>query len=141
MQPLVVSILSERRALQPYGLNGGQNGARGKNILKISKRQNDTVAISDTPRKKSRVIDRLVSSSRDTTDDWDRIVNLGGKSTVRVSQGDRLLIQTPGGGGFGNPGDHIDKNPWDSLKPVPDAANLPVLTSGSLHQYTLNQES
>lgn len=30
---LVVSILSERRAFQPYGLEGGDPGARGLNIL------------------------------------------------------------------------------------------------------------
>jgi 5-oxoprolinase (ATP-hydrolysing) len=28
-----VGILSERRAFEPYGLNGGQNGARGKNLI------------------------------------------------------------------------------------------------------------
>ena len=28
-----VGILSERRAVQPYGLKGGQNGATGKNLL------------------------------------------------------------------------------------------------------------
>ncbi|KAG5187249.1 Hydantoinase B/oxoprolinase-domain-containing protein [Tribonema minus] len=31
---LVVSILSERRAFQPYGLSGGGPGARGKNLLR-----------------------------------------------------------------------------------------------------------
>ena len=33
-EPLVVSILSERRALQPYGMCGGEGGARGLNFLK-----------------------------------------------------------------------------------------------------------
>ena len=33
-QELDVSILSERRAFQPYGLNGGGNGARGLNLLR-----------------------------------------------------------------------------------------------------------
>jgi 5-oxoprolinase (ATP-hydrolysing) len=32
-RPLQVSILSERRAFEPYGLNGGENGARGLNLL------------------------------------------------------------------------------------------------------------
>lgn len=32
-KPLVVSILSERRAFQPYGMAGGENGARGQNLL------------------------------------------------------------------------------------------------------------
>jgi 5-oxoprolinase (ATP-hydrolysing) len=34
LQPLVVSILSERRSLQPYGLAGGLPGQRGLNLLR-----------------------------------------------------------------------------------------------------------
>lgn len=33
LQPMTVSILSERRAFQPYGLLGGEPGARGMNLL------------------------------------------------------------------------------------------------------------
>ena len=33
---LTVSILSERRAFQPYGLQGGKPGARGMNLLHFS---------------------------------------------------------------------------------------------------------
>lgn len=33
LQPMTVSILSERRAFQPYGLSGGEPGARGMNLL------------------------------------------------------------------------------------------------------------
>lgn len=36
-RPLTVSILSERRAFQPYGMNGGCPGTRGLNLLKFSK--------------------------------------------------------------------------------------------------------
>lgn len=32
LRPLTVGILSERRALQPYGLQGGEPGARGQNL-------------------------------------------------------------------------------------------------------------
>ncbi len=32
IEPLVVTILSERRVLSPYGLNGGQSGQKGKNL-------------------------------------------------------------------------------------------------------------
>jgi 5-oxoprolinase (ATP-hydrolysing) len=35
-RPLVVSILSERRAFQPYGLRGGAPGARGVNLLRFT---------------------------------------------------------------------------------------------------------
>ncbi|EAR87851.1 hydantoinase/oxoprolinase (macronuclear) [Tetrahymena thermophila SB210] len=33
LQPLKVSILSERRVFAPFGLNGGENGAKGLNLL------------------------------------------------------------------------------------------------------------
>jgi 5-oxoprolinase (ATP-hydrolysing) len=33
LRPLVMSILSERRVLQPYGMAGGQPGATGRNLL------------------------------------------------------------------------------------------------------------
>ncbi|MCI5145796.1 MAG: hydantoinase B/oxoprolinase family protein, partial [Candidatus Electrothrix sp. AR3] len=33
LEPLEVSILSERRVFAPYGLKGGGDGARGENIF------------------------------------------------------------------------------------------------------------
>nr|MBC8282471.1 hydantoinase B/oxoprolinase family protein [Nitrospinota bacterium] len=41
LEPLTVTILSERRVFPPYGLNGGEPGAKGKN-LKISKDGTET---------------------------------------------------------------------------------------------------
>lgn len=102
-KPLVVSILSERRAFQPYGLEGGDPGGRGLNLLTY---QQDS-----------------------------RVINLGGKNTVRVTPGDRLAIHTPGGGGYG---DKAQAN--NSANAGKGNANL-RMTSGSLNQYTLNQES
>lgn len=31
--PVTLSVLTERRAMEPYGLNGGKNGKRGLNLL------------------------------------------------------------------------------------------------------------
>jgi 5-oxoprolinase (ATP-hydrolysing) len=31
---MTLSVLSERRVFAPYGMNGGSNGARGRNLLK-----------------------------------------------------------------------------------------------------------
>ncbi len=61
------AILSERRERAPFGLGGGQPGARGKNTL------------NGAP--------------------------LPGKTQVRLRAGDRLRIETPGGGGYGAVGD------------------------------------
>jgi N-methylhydantoinase B/oxoprolinase/acetone carboxylase alpha subunit len=71
-KPLVVSILSERRAFRPFGLAGGDPGAAGRNTL------------------------LWLHGSRTG-------VSLGGKSSVSVEPGDRLRVETPGGGGYGAP--------------------------------------
>lgn len=70
LRPLVMSILSERRALQPYGMAGGEPGERGRNLL----------------------------IRRDGT-----VVNLGGRCSGKLMLGERLRIETPGGGGYGSP--------------------------------------
>ena len=36
-----------------------------------------------------------------------RYINIGGKATVWMGKGDRLLIETPGGGAWGAPPDNI----------------------------------
>ncbi len=75
--PLQVSILSERRAFAPWGAQGGGEGARGRNTLL----RRCPVAGGLAP-----------------------VVNLGGKATFAAGAGDRLRVETPGGGGFGAPG-------------------------------------
>jgi 5-oxoprolinase (ATP-hydrolysing) len=68
LRPLVMSILSERRVLRPYGLEGGGPGSTGRNLL-IRK-------------------DGIV-------------VNMGGRCSGSLDTGERLRIETPGGGGYG----------------------------------------
>jgi len=63
-----VSILSERRKYQPYGLAGGSPGALGKNT--VIRRNGEVVSIP-------------------------------GKHSLTLDAGDRLQIETPGGGGYG----------------------------------------
>jgi 5-oxoprolinase (ATP-hydrolysing) len=64
------SILSERRAVAPFGLAGGLAGAAGRNAVE----------------------------RRDG-----RVEALPGRARLRLEPGDRLCIETPGGGGFGAP--------------------------------------
>jgi len=58
-----LSLLSERRLRSPWGLQGGSDGAAGRNSLNGQ--------------------------------------TLPGKCSIAVKKGDRLLIETPGGGGWG----------------------------------------
>jgi len=69
LEPLEVSMISQRRTTAPYGLQGGGDGACGRNIL----RRVGTDADAELP--------PIVS--------------------VSVRPGDRLTIETPGGGGYG----------------------------------------
>jgi N-methylhydantoinase B len=63
-----VTVLSERRTHAPYGLLGGHDGQRGKNMLRREEYSED----------------------------------LPGKFSKRLTKGDRIRIETPGGGGYGN---------------------------------------
>jgi 5-oxoprolinase (ATP-hydrolysing) len=103
-RPLVVSILSERRALQPYGLLGGSPGARGINLIRFHD---------------------------------GRLISLGGKNTISVSRGDALTILSPGGGAYGTAAAEADQD-FSAKDSTPAKA---IMSSGSLTQYSLNQES
>lgn len=74
--PVQVSILSERRATAPYGMSGGASGAKGENIWLRKTGSGNTY----------------------------REVSLGGKNTAHFGSGDRIVIKTPGGGGYGQEG-------------------------------------
>ena len=64
-----LTLLTERRRRQPYGLGGGEPGMMGRNTLQRG----------------------------------DEEIELPGKTSLDVQAGDVVVIQTPGGGGFGTP--------------------------------------
>ncbi len=67
-QPMTASILSNRRVVAPFGLQGGEPGQRGENSL--------------------------IRANGDQ-------FTLESCVEVEMQTGDRLVIETPGGGGFG----------------------------------------
>ncbi|MCP5068610.1 MAG: 5-oxoprolinase [bacterium] len=67
-EPVVVSLLTERRVLAPYGLLGGEPGRPGRNAVQRSDGS---------------------------------LEELGGHVCVNLRARDRLIVETPGGGGFG----------------------------------------
>jgi N-methylhydantoinase B len=75
LAPATVTMLSERRAVAPWGQQGGEPGAVGRNRLLRR--------------------DAVTGELREET--------LYGKFTRRVAAGDRLIVETPGGGGYGSP--------------------------------------
>ncbi|KAF9451596.1 Hydantoinase B/oxoprolinase [Macrolepiota fuliginosa MF-IS2] len=82
LEPMQVSILSERRTRQPYGLEGGGPGVMGRNTWLKKLREEDGDLDENNP-----------TGARD--------INIGGKATVFMGKGDILLIETPGGGAWG----------------------------------------
>ena len=104
--PLSVSMLSERRVYRPYGMAGGEPAQPGLNLYA----------------KKGR-------------DGKERIINIGGKMELNVQPGERIVIHTPGGGGWGFP----------SGEPVSEfkaAAVAPGFQQrGSVHAWTMAAEA
>ncbi|MDA7864693.1 hydantoinase B/oxoprolinase family protein, partial [bacterium] len=67
LKPLVISLLTGRRNVGPYGMSGGGPGKVGRNLLI---HDGETELLSAT-------------------------------TSISVATGDRLIIETPGGGGWG----------------------------------------
>jgi N-methylhydantoinase B/oxoprolinase/acetone carboxylase alpha subunit len=70
-EQIQVSILSERRVFRPFGMQGGEDAKSGLNVWVRNQ------------------------------DGKQRKINLGGKTTAKFHRGDRIVINTPGGGGWG----------------------------------------
>ena len=71
LEPASLSVLTQHRQVAPYGLDGGEPGAKGRQ--------------------------RVLRASGE-------VVHLGSIDGCEVQPGDRLLIETPGGGGYGRRG-------------------------------------
>ncbi|MCJ1248825.1 hypothetical protein MMC30_006045 [Trapelia coarctata] len=82
--PVQVSILSERRVFRPYGLEGGEDAQCGLNIW----------------------VRKVQKGGRgEDAEEWeDRRINMGGKNTAAMKAGERIIVMTPGGGGWGKVG-------------------------------------
>jgi len=106
---LTVTVLSERRVLEPRGIEGGLNGMRGKNLLIQASSSSSEETKTTRAHWTSAVMNRHIWSTcggvllpREST--GSRIVHIGGKNTFHVRSGDIVCVLTPGGGGYGVPG-------------------------------------
>jgi 5-oxoprolinase (ATP-hydrolysing) len=113
---------------------GGKCGQRGLNLLKKAIKQacDDDLSERSIGEKRTRFI---YSKELDY-----RIINIGAKNTVDTSPGDRIVIYTPGGGGFGEQnGFHRNGEKGTDKKVI--KTEVIVRSSGSLHDYQSMQES
>ncbi|EXJ96509.1 5-oxoprolinase (ATP-hydrolysing) [Capronia coronata CBS 617.96] len=102
--PMQVSILSERRVIAPYGMAGGEEGKRGINLW----------------------------IRRDAEDGTTRTISLGGKATTPMNAGDRIIVLTPGGGGYGPDPNAVVSKPIIGAFKIGDKFSNNVRTQGSL---------
>lgn len=79
-----VSILSERRVFAPFGMQGGGDAQCGRNTWVRSDQD-----ANGKPRS--------------------RRINLGGKATMKMARLDRIVIETPGGGAWGEKSEESKK--------------------------------
>ncbi|KAJ6087952.1 hypothetical protein N7467_006866 [Penicillium canescens] len=106
--PLSVSMLSERRVYRPYGLEGGESGQAGLNLY-----------------------------MKKELDGTERMINIGGKMELEVQPGERILIHTPGGGGWGNMSDEETVACAGNGNRSPSSFQ----PRGSVHTFTATAES
>ena len=100
-RPLSASIVSERRVYQPFGMAGGRSGMSGRNSL--------------------------VEKLQDGAERW---VNIGGRKDFHVQQGDKVIIETPGGGGWGESGGQQEETPQTE----------PETVRGYMNSFQMRQE-
>ncbi|KLU86400.1 5-oxoprolinase [Magnaporthiopsis poae ATCC 64411] len=98
--PLQVSILSERRVYKPYGMAGGEPAECGLNLW-VRK-----VAKTSWEKSLKKIQgggggDKDQDKEDDEVEYEERFINLGAKNSAPMQAGDRIIINTPGGGGWG----------------------------------------
>lgn len=99
--PVQVSILSERRVYHPYGLAGGEDAACGLNVWvrKVQK------ASWEKQLKRLKQGAGADEKQQEEVEYVERHINLGAKNSAPMKAGDRIIINTPGGGGWGKVGE------------------------------------
>lgn len=99
--PMQVSVLTDRRVTAPYGLEGGADGRRGENVWVRT--------------------DPVTGAQRQ--------VSLGPRKTSHFQRGDRIIIRTPGGGGWGAEGEPEGE---EEGKVARVSASRSLMTNGTL---------
>ncbi|TDL20331.1 cytoplasmic protein [Rickenella mellea] len=101
MHKLQVSILSERRTRRPYGAEGGGDAEMGRNLWIKQLREEDGDLPDDIGPNPISSGEGEQEHAKKSNDRSPRIINIGGKASILVGKGDRLVIETPGGGAWG----------------------------------------
>jgi len=90
LAPAIVSLLTERRRRRPWELVGGDDGSPGRNLLYSA--HPEPVEGPPTSARPEALVGRALPQP----------IELPSKGEVKVQPGDRLTLETPGGG-WGTP--------------------------------------
>jgi 5-oxoprolinase (ATP-hydrolysing) len=103
--PVQVSILSERRVYRPYGMAGGEDAECGLNLwVKRVKKASWESSLRKLQEHgpDGGETDEEIEGGAEFEERW---INLGAKNTAPMKAGDRIIVHTPGGGGWGKVGE------------------------------------
>ncbi|KAK8078689.1 hypothetical protein PG994_002496 [Apiospora phragmitis] len=125
-RPLTFGLITERRVHRPYGMFGGEGGSSGANYW----------------------VQRRDGEGEDGGDRW---INIGSRGQVDMQTGDRCVIHTPGGGGWGQPDDFAEDEIDRIVRFEADSNHVNEETkkaevtypraTGSFHAYATAQEA
>ncbi|KAK4104194.1 putative oxysterol binding protein [Parathielavia hyrcaniae] len=112
--PVQVSILSERRVFRPYGMAGGEDGQCGLNVWvrRVKKAASWESSLRELREQKTGKDGQQEGGvggdgekDEEEAEYEERFINLGGKNSAPMEAGDRIIVCTPGGGGWGKVGE------------------------------------
>ena len=103
----LILVVWQRRSRHPYGAAGGGPGALGRNTWIKKCREEDGDLPPDIG-EQERLL--LLKEEEEENRSHTRTINIGGKATILMGKGDRLVIETPGGGAWGA----LDGTPGDA---------------------------
>lgn len=126
-KPVTLSVLTERRVLQPYGLAGGEPGKRGRNLIK--KHDGRVIALGS---KTCIDVEAGVSIFKNKIL-WRKLYLF----IYYIILQDTFAMKTPGGGGYG----HSDDSSNADLSPPNNCNPRTHVERGTLYNYSQAQES
>lgn len=101
LKPLTVSLLTSRRTTRPFGLHGGENGQPGRNRLVRARSGIGEEMKTSSPGAAGGQADQDGADKPGGNGEVGE-VELSSQCRVEVEPGDRLILETPGGGAWGD---------------------------------------
>ena len=98
---ITVSVLSERRVVAPFGLEGGGSGACGLNLVQMAPMPPVSTSSDHNGEENWGEVPQDGALSVEGSDDTPMWINVGAKCQLNVTSGSRLRLLTPGGGAYG----------------------------------------